>query len=85
MIERSMIAGLCVGFLFARLVECAGWLDITPAQAYTIESKQCAAKPDLEERRRCDSMLEKKYGRYLQEGNYPSPTPTSHPPPDRGR
>lgn len=53
---------------------CAGWRDMTPMDAYRIESAQCA-RMGGEAARRCQSLVEKKYARYLAEGSYPSPTP----------
>lgn len=51
-----------------------GWTQLSPEDAYEIESKHCAKKPG-DEARACQSMVDKKYGRYLSEGAYPAPNP----------
>jgi hypothetical protein len=53
------------------LASCGGtW--ISPKEAYDRESRVCAAHADVEARRKCQTMVNHKYGSYLGEGDYPS-------------
>jgi hypothetical protein len=52
-------------------VGCAGWRDIPVSEAYRIEMERCDSKQG-DEVRACKNMVQRKYGRWLGEGGYPS-------------
>lgn len=66
---------LVFGFV-AALIVCEGclpgWTQMSPADAYRIESEQCAKKPG-DEAWKCQNGVDHKYGQYNAEGGYPSP------------
>lgn len=52
-------------------VGCA-WRDVSPMDAYRIETARCDEKGGGEPTRQCQSMVDKKYQRYNSEGGYPA-------------
>lgn len=58
------------GLIAAVLLTACG-PTMNPADAYALEMQQCSHEGDAEAKRRCESMVEKKYGRFLNEGEYP--------------
>jgi hypothetical protein len=62
MVFRGLIAAVL-------LASCGPTMN--PADAYDLEMRQCKHEGEAEAVRRCESMVMKKYGRFLNEGNYP--------------
>lgn len=66
----ALIASVALG---ASLAGCLlpGYVDVSPMEGQRMERAQCNAKADAEERRACNSLLDKKWARYNGEGGYP--------------
>lgn len=72
---------LVLGFALAG---CIGYGEsISPVDAQRMERTQCDAKPTDYERWSCNRGVDRKYGRYNSEGNYPDKSRI--PDPSRGQ
>jgi hypothetical protein len=70
----GLLASLAFGVVLALLTSgCVlpGYVEVPPMEGQHMERRQCDAKQNAEDRRRCHSLLDRKWARYNGEGGYP--------------